>query len=77
MKTYKMTFAKEFTPGRDTLYTYKSSEVFVTGQIVFVQQGKKIKKVKVVSVDSTYDVRTEKRFGTLQLAYGISPLELS
>jgi len=75
MNTYKVTFAKNYNPGQDTLYTYKSSEEFVPGQEVFVLQGGKVKKVKIVSKDLVYDTATESRFGTLAIAYGVAPLE--
>jgi len=65
MKTVKVTFAAEYVPGLDTLFTYKTSDSFTPGDIAWTERNGEVSKVQVVSIDKEYDTKAEERFGTL------------
>jgi hypothetical protein len=71
MKTIKVTFAKRFTPGLDTVYTYKTESLgLVPGMLVDVETPDGLKLARLVEIDEVYDAAAEKRWGELKLAYG-------
>lgn len=74
MNTVEVTFAADYLPGLDTLYTYETDYQFKPGEIGYIVQGGEIKKARVINVHKKYNTAAKERFGSLEVIYGSEEL---
>ena len=74
MKTIKVSFFKKDYPNQ-TLYTYKTEDAMMPGDIIWVEAPDGIKRARVFSIDAEYDIEAEEQWGELKLAFAEKPDE--